>query len=91
MTEYCHLYEAEEVLLRRATRLKRKRFWAAGVNDIWTVDQHDKWKPRFGLALHIGLDPYCGQIKWLKIWWTNTNPRLILSYYLDILNELGCE
>lgn len=76
---------------RRANRLKRKRFWAAGPNDLWAVDQHDKWKYKFGLALHSGLDPFIGRIQWLKIWWTNSNPRLILSYYLDTVAESGCE
>ncbi|KAJ7586742.1 hypothetical protein C8J56DRAFT_1052085 [Mycena floridula] len=28
----------------KANRLKRKRFWAAGVNDLVVFDQHDKWK-----------------------------------------------
>jgi hypothetical protein len=50
--------------------------------DMWAFDQHDKWM-RFGLRLHIGLDPYPGRIEWLKIWWTNSNPRLIASYYLE--------
>ncbi|KAJ7844606.1 hypothetical protein B0H14DRAFT_2358505, partial [Mycena olivaceomarginata] len=26
---------------------------------------------------------------WMKIWWTNSNPRLILSYYLDRVQALG--
>ncbi|KAJ7106244.1 hypothetical protein C8R44DRAFT_745316 [Mycena epipterygia] len=74
---------------RRKNRLRRKRFWAAGVNDLWAVDQHDKWKYKFGLALHSGIDPFIGRIHWMKIWWTNSNPRLILSYYLDTVQELG--
>ncbi|KAF9254085.1 hypothetical protein L218DRAFT_812290, partial [Marasmius fiardii PR-910] len=45
----------------------RKHFWAAGGNDIWYIDQHDKWK-KFGLGLHTGVDPFIGQIKWLKVW-----------------------
>ncbi|KAJ7744298.1 hypothetical protein DFH07DRAFT_869843 [Mycena maculata] len=44
-------------------------FWAASVNDIWAVDQH--------------LDPFIRFTHWLKIWWTNSNPRLVLSHYLD--------
>lgn len=50
--------------------------------DMWTIDQHDKWK-RFGLWLHIGLDPFNGHMEWLKIWWTNRNPRLVASYYIE--------
>ncbi|KAJ7932229.1 hypothetical protein B0H13DRAFT_2227784 [Mycena leptocephala] len=89
ITSYFAIYEPELVRQRRANCLKRKRFWAAVVNDLWAVDQHDKWKYKFGLALHSGLDPFIGRIQWLKIWWTNSNPRLILSYYLDAVSEAG--
>ncbi|KAH6903545.1 hypothetical protein BKA70DRAFT_1433583 [Coprinopsis sp. MPI-PUGE-AT-0042] len=83
---YFHVYEAHLVAGRRARRLLRKRFWAAGVNDVLAVDQHDKWQ-RFGLRLHIGVDPFPGRIQWLKIWHTNSNPKLILSYYLEFVRE----
>ncbi|KAJ7898961.1 hypothetical protein B0H14DRAFT_2220823, partial [Mycena olivaceomarginata] len=43
----------------------------------------------FGLSLHSGIEPFIGRIHWKKIWWTNSNPRLILSYYLDTVEELG--
>ncbi|KAJ6547738.1 hypothetical protein DFH09DRAFT_1281734 [Mycena vulgaris] len=33
------------------------RFWATGVNDLWAVDEHEKWKYKFGLALHSDIDP----------------------------------
>ncbi|KAJ7729286.1 hypothetical protein B0H14DRAFT_3617421 [Mycena olivaceomarginata] len=75
VTEYFSIYEPELVKERRQNRLRRKRFWAAGVNDILAVDQRDKWKYKFGLALHSGIDPFIGLIHWLKIWWTNSNPR----------------
>ncbi|KAJ7218436.1 hypothetical protein GGX14DRAFT_390207 [Mycena pura] len=35
---------------------------AAGVNNLWAVDQHDHLKYRFGLALHVRLDPFTGCI-----------------------------
>ncbi|KAJ7214558.1 hypothetical protein GGX14DRAFT_550501 [Mycena pura] len=87
VTEYFSVFEPELVRERRKNRLRRKRFWAAGVNDMWAVDQHDKWKYKFGLALHSGIDPFIGFIHWMKIWWTNNNPRLILSYHLDEIEE----
>ena len=31
-------------------RFHRRKFHAAGVNDVWAQDQHDKWGPRFGLS-----------------------------------------
>ena len=50
------------------------------------VDQHDKWK-WFGLSLHTGIDPFPGRIHWIKVWWTNSNPKLILSYYLEFVEK----
>ncbi|KAH6908070.1 hypothetical protein BKA70DRAFT_1372102 [Coprinopsis sp. MPI-PUGE-AT-0042] len=83
---YFHVYEPHLVAGRKARRLLRRRFWAAGVNDVLAVDQHDKWQ-RFGLRLHIAVDPFPGRIQWLKIWHTNSNPKLILSYYLEFIRE----
>ncbi|EJT97560.1 hypothetical protein DACRYDRAFT_40353, partial [Dacryopinax primogenitus] len=45
-------------------------------------DQNDKWQC-FRLYLHLGMEPFSGSILWLKVWWTNSNPRLIFSYYLE--------
>ncbi|KAG9311682.1 hypothetical protein JVU11DRAFT_7919 [Chiua virens] len=86
--EYFHAYEPELVHKRKANRLRRRRFWAAGVNDIWAIDQHDKWL-RFGLALHTGIEPFSGRILWMKVWHSNRNPQLILSYYLETAERLG--
>ncbi|OAX40779.1 hypothetical protein K503DRAFT_855105 [Rhizopogon vinicolor AM-OR11-026] len=76
--------EPTAVRVRRHGRLIRRRFWYAGVNNVRPQDQHDK-----GLWLHISLDPFTGWIDWLKIWWTNRNPRLIARYYLDCCRKLG--
>ncbi|KAG1847850.1 hypothetical protein DFJ58DRAFT_730028 [Suillus subalutaceus] len=85
---YCAAYEADLVRQRKAGRLKRRRFWAAGVNDIIAVDQHDKWL-RFGLGLHTGVEPFSGRIMWIRVWHSNRNPQLILTYYLDTIEKLG--
>lgn len=87
---WCHANEPEKVRERMKRRLKRRRFYAAGCNDLWTLDQHDKWF-RYGLGLHICVDPFSGRIIWLKAWWGNRNPRLIFSYYLEAIKKLGCE
>ena len=91
ISTYFQQYEPNLIKARKANRLKRKRFWAAGVNDIWAVDQHDKWKYKFGLGLHLGTEPVSGRLLWLKVWWTNSNPRLILSYYLEAVLDAGGE
>ena len=80
--------EDDEVIRRRKRGFRRRHFWAAGVNDVWPQDQHDKWG-RFGLWLHAGLEAFSGEINWLKIWWTNRNPRLIAKYYLDTCRRIG--
>lgn len=86
---YLHETEPNAVKARRRRRFKRRRFFAAGVNDIWAMDQHDKWGPRFGLWLHNGIDPFIGVNNWLKVWWTNKNPRLIAKYFLDYVRKYG--
>jgi hypothetical protein len=80
MHEYFTMHEPHLVRQRKVNRLQRRCFWAAGVNDIWTIDQHDKWL-WFGLALHTAIEPFSGRILWLKVWHSNRNPQLILSYY----------
>lgn len=85
--EYFRVYESQLLRERIRNRLRRKRFWAAGIFDVVAVDQHDKWLKKFGLGLHTGLDPFAGKGHWMKIWWTNRNPRLILSYYLEMVER----
>ena len=80
--------EPEAVANRRRRGFRRRHFWAAGVNDVWPQDQHDKWG-RFGLWLHAGIEAFSGEINWLKIWWTNKNPRLIAKFYLDSCHRIG--
>ncbi|KAG2125170.1 hypothetical protein DEU56DRAFT_759413 [Suillus clintonianus] len=88
VTEYFALYELELVRQHKACRLRRRRFWAAGVNNLFAVNQHDKWL-RFGLGLHTGIEPFSGRIMWIRVWHSNQNPQLILSYYLDTIEALG--
>ena len=53
-----------------------------------SMNQHDKWG-RFGLWQHLGTDPYTSRIAWLKIWWCNRNPRLLINYYLEAGRCIG--
>lgn len=86
--EWLRTVEPEAVAARKHRKFRRHRFWAAGVNDVWAFDQHDKWG-RFGLYLHVGVEPVAGEIKWLKIWWNNSNPRIVTSYYIEAVRKLG--
>ncbi|KAJ7699615.1 hypothetical protein B0H17DRAFT_926367, partial [Mycena rosella] len=90
ISQFLNIVEREDVEKRKRKKFKRKIYWCAGIGDIWAFDQHNKWK-RFGLWKHVGLDPFTGQILWLKIWWTNRNPKLITSYYLEAARKKGGE
>ncbi|KAG1844880.1 hypothetical protein C8R48DRAFT_617680, partial [Suillus tomentosus] len=85
---YMNLHHQADVQARKSRRLKRSVYWTAGVNDIWVFDQHDKWR-RFQLFLHVAIEPISGRILWIKIWWTNRNPRLICGWYGDTVQALG--
>ncbi|KAK0224450.1 hypothetical protein EDD85DRAFT_730019, partial [Armillaria nabsnona] len=80
-----------ELVARRLRKdMVQKVFYCAGVNDLWCIDQHDKWKFRFGLCLHACVDSFSGVLKWMKIWWNNSNPVLIdgpLLTQSDVGNE----
>ncbi|KZT31238.1 hypothetical protein SISSUDRAFT_995382, partial [Sistotremastrum suecicum HHB10207 ss-3] len=79
ISRHNHEHDPEGVRDRRARVFVRHLYDAAAVNECWAFDQHDKWR-RFGLYLHVGLEAYSGRVMWLKIWWTNRNPRLVCSY-----------
>lgn len=89
MTQYLKRVDPEAVRGRKGKRFKRKVFYAAGVNHIWAVDQHDKWGPKYGLYFHIGLDPFASKYLWLVVWWNNSNPRFIASQYIKAARRLG--
>ena len=88
ITSYLRATEPDALASRRANRFRQKRFWCAGVNDVWCLDQHDKWL-RFGLFFHGSVDPFMMYNNWLKIWWTDKNPRLIVRFYLEAARKIG--
>ncbi|KAH9924836.1 hypothetical protein B0H21DRAFT_712436 [Amylocystis lapponica] len=85
---YLKLVEPDAVQMRKAKKFKRRRFWAAGVNDILAMDQHDKWKRLWSIFTCCG-GAVCRADCMLKIWWTNRNPRLITSFYLEAARKAG--
>ncbi len=83
-------YEPKALKARRAKRFRRRVYYGAGVMEVISIDQHNKWK-RFGLYLHCGVDPFSGRLHWVKIWWTNRNPILIGGYYFEAARSQGGE
>ena len=76
------------VAARRAGRIRRRIFYSAGVNHVWAFDQHDKWK-RYGLRMHLGIEPFAGFLLWLIVWWTNSNPKLVGREYFRAARKYG--
>lgn len=82
--------EPDAVLARRRRAFVRRVYYGDGKNDHWSMDQHDKWGFA-GLWLHLCVDAVTGYIIWLEVWWTNSNPRLITSYYLNAVRRFNGE
>ena len=82
------MIEPDAVQARRYRKFKRRTFLSIGPNEMWSLDQHDKFK-RYGLFFHVGLDPYPGVIHWCKVWWMVRNPKLIARFYLDAARAIG--
>ncbi|KAI6002396.1 hypothetical protein F5J12DRAFT_906292 [Pisolithus orientalis] len=57
--------------------------------EMWKMYPDAGWLC-FGLTLHTGIKPFSGHILWTRVWHSNCNPQLILSYYLDTVKEFGC-
>ncbi|PBK86231.1 hypothetical protein ARMGADRAFT_1035685 [Armillaria gallica] len=89
--EWSHAMEPTLVARQFRKDMVWKVFYCAGANDLWCIDQHDKWKYQFGLCLHACVDPFSGVFKWMKIWWNNSNPVLIGKYYLDVVEVNGSQ
>lgn len=81
--------DPQGVELRKARRLRRRKYYALGPNYIWHVDGYDKLAP-FGFCIHAAIDGYSRRILWLEVSSSNKNSKLIARYYLETLNEIGC-
>ncbi|KAM6489501.1 hypothetical protein JOM56_015058 [Amanita muscaria] len=88
VNDFLRYIEPAAVEARKREQFKRRWFWSAGVMEIWSIDQHDKWG-RFGLWWHLGIDPFTGRLAWLRVWWCNRNPRLLIGYYIAAGRVIG--
>ena len=82
--ETLKVIDAEGLEMRRARKLKRRIFHSPGRDQVWSLDGHDKLK-RWGFPIHGCCDVYSRFAIWLRVGFSNNDPRYILSYYLDAL------
>ncbi|KAF8259295.1 hypothetical protein EI94DRAFT_1707224 [Lactarius quietus] len=88
ISEYLRQTEPDAVDARWYKRFKRRTFIAIGPNEMWSLNQHNKFK-HYSLFFHVGLDPFPGVIHWCKVWWTVWNPKVIAHFYLDTARSIG--
>ena len=79
--------DPDGIKLRKAHRLKRRKYIVKGPNYVWHVDGYDKLKP-FGFCIHGAIDGYSRRIIWLEVSQSNNNPAVIAMYYLEALKVL---
>lgn len=73
---------------RRRHSLHRREYWGKGPNYLWHMDSYDKLKP-YGLCINGAIDGYSRKIIWLKVFRTNSDPRIIATYYLNSVTDIG--
>lgn len=80
--------DPQGVELRKAHKLKRRKYLVPGPNYVWHIDGYDKLKP-YGLCIHGAMDGYSRRIMWLEVGSSNNNPKTIAKYYLDTVESHG--
>jgi len=70
---------------------KKGNFSSKGPNFVHSLDGHDKMmgyqNSTFPLAVYGCIDTASRKIMWLRIWTTNSNPKLVGRWYLEHLLE----
>ncbi len=82
--------DEEGVATRRRKRLQRRSYFAKGPNFIWHVDSYDKLKP-YGFCINGCIDGFSRAIMWLKVYTTNSNPRIVAGYFMkEVQRRSAC-
>ena len=84
------ILDKEGVAQRKRRRLKRRQYASKGPNYVWHIDSYDKLK-RFGIAINGCIDGFSRNIIWLEANTTNSDPRVISSYFTEAVKRMnGC-
>ena len=88
--ESLKVVDAEGLKHRRKQKLSRRIFHSDGPNQVWSLDGHDKLS-RWGFPIHGCIDGYSRYLLWLETGASNHDPRYILSWYLNAIEEVANE
>ena len=67
--------DPEETNMRKARRLRRRKYLSEGPNSYWHADGYDKLKP-YGFLIHGCIGVYLRQILWLKVTKSNSHAKV---------------
>lgn len=82
------LLDPDRMQRRLRGRLRRRQYSCPGPNFVWHIDSYDKLKP-FGIAINGCIDGYSRYVVWLEAATTNSDPKVIASYYIQSVKENG--
>jgi len=88
VAELQRLLDPEGVSLRKARRLKRRKYVCKGPNQVWHLDGYDKLK-QFGFCIHGCIDGYSRKMLWLETSCTNNCPAAMAYYFTEYVKTTG--
>ncbi|XP_042069377.1 uncharacterized protein LOC121812132 [Haplochromis burtoni] len=74
--------------VRQTRRLRRRQYFAQGPNFVWHIDSYDKLKP-YGICINGCIDGFSRNIIWLRTAHTNSDPKVIRSYFVEAVESRG--
>lgn len=72
------------VELRKRRCLRRRQYYNRGPDYTWHIDGYDKLSP-YGIAIHGCIDGFSRNIVWLEAYKSNSDPKVIASYYVNAI------
>ena len=84
------ILDPEGTAQRRKRRLLRRSYSSKGPDYLWHIDSYDKLS-RYGVCINGCVDGFSRRVMWLNVYHTNSDPRMIGGYYLEVVQSLcGC-
>ena len=80
--------DPEGVALRSRHKLRRRKYYVKGSNNISHLDGNDKLKP-YGFSIHGCVGGFSRKMFWLKLSSSNKNPSEIAYYYINTVLKVG--
>lgn len=86
--DFMHEIDPNGLKQRKSGCLLRRDYYAAGPNEQWCFDGHNKLI-KYSLAILGCVDAFTGKIMWLTTFTTNHDPRVMLKNYLQCVKKVG--